>query len=173
MTHLLFIGDSLIAGYNWQSRIPQWKTETLGVPGATAQDILKLLPNITVPAPPDVILLMVGTNNLYKEDYDFTEALKAVIQFCNQQYPEAEILLNNIFPMTLDHLSPETIETVNEHIKRIAIQTGCCLLDMHRRFTVNSANKLFQDDNIHLTDAGYELWSRTILEHIAFLIESD
>lgn len=173
MTQLLFIGDSLIAGYNWQSRMPQWKIETISVPGATAQDILKLLPAITVQAPPNVILLMVGTNNLYKEDYDFTQALKGIIQLCNQQHPEAEILLNNIFPMSLDHLSPETIGTVNEYIKKIAIQTGCCLLDMHQRFTVNAANNLFQADNIHLTETGYELWSRTILEHIAFLIEPD
>jgi len=173
MTHLLLIGDSLIADYNWQKRMPHMTVQKHGIPGATAQDILDVLPSIPVHSHPDLVLVMVGTNDLYKENYDFRQTLKEIIQTCNQQFAGAEILLNNIFPMELDHLSPETIETVNCHIKELAIQTGCCLLDMHKHFHTNKLDTIFQEDKIHLTELGYELWCRNVLEHIAFLIESD
>ena len=173
MTHLLFIGDSLIADYNWQQRMPQFTVEKYAIPGATAQDTLELLPRITVQSTPDLVLIMVGTNNLYEEDYDFNHTLKEIIQRCNQQFAGAEILLNNIFPMELDHLSPETIEMVNHHIQELATQTGCCLLDMHKQFNTNNSDTIFQEDKIHLTELGYEIWCRNVLEHIAFLIESD
>ena len=158
---------------HWQKRMPQLTVEKYGVPGATAQDTLELLPSITVQSHPDLILVMVVTNDLYKENYDFRQTLKEIIQRCNQQFAGAEILLNNIFPMKLDHLSPETIETVNQHIKELATQTGCCLLDMHKQFHISNPDTIFQEDKIHLTELGYEIWCRNVLEHIAFLIESD
>jgi len=32
---------------------------------------------------------------------------------------------------------------------------------------------IFQEDGVHLTAAAYEIWTRALLEHIAFLVEDD
>ena len=173
MTHILFIGDSLISNYNWQKRMPQLTVETSDAPGATVQNILDLMPHNKVEKVPDLVLIMVGTNDLYMQDYDFCKPLKGIIQACNKQFPLAEILLTNMFPLQIDHVPSSAIETVNQNIKELATSTGCCLLDMHKQFLPRAPETIFKEDKIHLTDLGYEIWCRNILQHIAFLIESD
>jgi len=83
-----------------------------------------------------------------------------------------EIVVNSLFPMKLAHMSDYTIPNLNSHIEAFTMQTGCCFLDSHQRFS-NSNQTIFQDDGVHLTEAAYEIWTRALLEHIAFLIEND
>lgn len=173
MIHILFIGDSIIADFNWSGRFPNFTTQEIGIPGATVNNILELVPSLELDKEPDIVMLMIGTNNLYQEDYNFIGELKTLVQQLHQKCPQAEVLLTNILPMKLDHLSPETIIMVNENINELAITTGCCLLDMHKQFSSCPTETIFLPDNIHLTEAAYELWSKNLLEHIAFLIEND
>ena len=173
MTHILLIGDSLITNYNWQKRMPQLTVETSDSPGATAKNILDLMPHNRVEAMPDLVLIMVGTNNLCMEDYDFCDSLKGIIQACNKQFPCAELLLTNMFPLQLDNVPASAIVDVNKNIKDLVTHTGCCLLDMHKHFLRCAPETIFSEDKIHLTELGYEIWCRNILQHIAFLIESD
>jgi lysophospholipase L1-like esterase len=84
----------------------------------------------------------------------------------------AEILVNSLFPMQLPHMSDYTITNLNSHIESFTVQTGCCFLDTHSRLN-ESKEPIFLEDGVHLTDAAYEIWTRTLLEHIAFLIEND
>ncbi len=173
MIHILFIGDSIIADFNWSARFPNFTTQEVGIPGATVENILEIVPSLQLEKEPDIVMLMIGTNNLYQEDYNFIDDLKTLVQQLNQKCPLAEVLLTNILPMKLDHLSPETISMVNDKINGLAIKTGCCLLNMHKTFSLLPTETIFLPDNIHLTEAAYELWSKNLLEHIAFLIEND
>jgi lysophospholipase L1-like esterase len=69
-------------------------------------------------------------------------------------------------------MSDYTIANLNSHIESFTVQTGCCFLDTHSR-TSDSKQPIFQEDGVHLTEAAYEIWTRALLEHIAFLIEND
>ena len=173
MIHILFIGDSIIADFNWNGRFPNYSTQEIGIPGATVKNILEIIPSLSIEKEPDIMMLMIGTNNLYQGDFNFIEDLKTLVQQLNQKCPLAEILLTNILPMKLNHLSPESILMVNKKIKELAIKTGCCLFDMHKQFSSSPSETIFLPDNVHLTKAGYELWCKNLLEHIAFLIEDD
>ncbi len=171
--HILFLGDSLIADFNWNKRLPHYTTQEIGIPGATVQQILEMLPTLNIEQEPDLVSIMLGTNNLCQEDYNFIPPFKTIVQQLNQLFPLAEILITTILPMKLKHLPSEKIEMTNKELGTMAIETGCCLLDMHKQFINLPAETIFQPDNIHLTSAAYELWCRNLLEHIAFLIESD
>jgi len=171
--HMLFLGDSLIADFPWSERLLNCTTEEIGIPGATAQSILELLPSLNFQNEPDIVMVMLGTNNLYQGDYNFVPTLKNVVQQLNLSFPQAEILITTLLPMKLDHLAPETITMVNDELNEMATKTGCCLLDMHSQFVNLPTETVFLPDNIHLTTTAYELWCKNLLEHIAFLIESD
>ena len=173
MTKILFLGDSLVADNDWQARMPFFKVDNLGVPGATATDLLASLPAIKTRATgADVIILMIGTNDLLGGNDDYLTQLKDILIQLSHDHPTAEILVNSLLPMDLPHLPDNAVSSLNTHIEAMTMRTGCCFLDMHKRF-VNSEKQLFQEDGVHLTAAAYAIWERSLLEHIAFLVEND
>lgn len=173
MAELLFIGDSLIAGYDWQNRIPFHNIQKFAVPGAQVQDVLTTVKDIKVETQPDLIHLCIGTNNIHQNDLLFLDSFRQLIGTLRQTFPIAEIVVSNIFPMKLKHIRPKEIVQTNLHIAEVIVQTGNCLLDMHKIFSEYSCESIFLEDKIHLTEQGYALWARSVLEHIAFLIEPD
>lgn len=173
MAQILLLGDSLVADYEWQSRMSSHTVTNFGVPGVMAVELLASLPNVKQQAKyADVILVMVGTNDLLTGDYDFINTLKKIIVQLSHDFPTAEVVVNSLFPMELPDLPNYTISSLNCHIEAFTMQTGCCFLDMHRRFC-DSDQPIFQEDGVHITKAAYEIWARALLEHIAFLIEND
>lgn len=173
MAQLLFLGDSLIASYDWQDRIPFHRVQSIAIPGAKVKELFDIVSNNTNIYQPDLIHICIGTNNVYYNDFEFLTTLRELIISLQQRFPLAEIMISNIFPMQRDHIAPKDIVQINHHIEEFTKQTGNCLLDMHKVFSEYSTDSIFLADNIHLTEQGYALWARSILEHIAFLIEPD
>jgi len=170
MTNIILIGDSLIADNDWQSRMSLHNVQNFGVPGATTTDVLNMLPGIKNRTEKvDIIMVMVGTNDLLSDNYYFIQTLKQIIIKLRKNHPLAEIIVSSLFPMNLPH---NTIPSFNTHIETLTIQTGSCYLNTHDKF-LNSKVEIFQGDGVHITANAYEIWARTLLEHIAFLIEDD
>lgn len=170
---MLLLGDSLIAGYNWQLRIPQFTIRNCGIPGATTAELLSTMPRLKAHhGPARLAMVMIGTNDLVLEQYGFIEDLRKIILFLTRNYPGCELLINSLLPIRLRHLGRETIPRLNSLIEAICRQTGSCYVDVYSRF-IEVNEPLFQADGIHLKAEGYELWARTLLEHIAFLLEND
>ncbi len=173
MNQIILLGDSLVADYDWQSHMTTFKVHNFGVPGAMTADLLASLPQIKARAESaDIIMIMIGTNDLLNGNDDFPHTLKKILVQLSHDYPTAEILVNSLFPMHLPHLPDNSVASLNSHIEAITMQTGCCFLDTHRRFA-GSDKQLFQEDGVHITAAAYSIWNRALLEHIAFLLEND
>ena len=169
----LFLGDSLVADNNWQRRIPFCKVFNYGVPGATADDLLASLPDLSGRVdPPAAILIMIGTNDALVGHFEFVDCLRRIVIQLSRDFPTAEIIVTNLLPMRLSFPGNAEIATINDEIRTMTIQTGSCYLDICTRFTHSDAD-LFQEDGVHLTPQAYEIWTRTLLEHVAFLIEGD
>ena len=173
MTQVLLLGDSLVASYNWQERLAACQVTNLGLPGGMTSDVYASLDEVKKDQPrADLIMLMVGTNDILTGNFEFIHTLRKIcVKLCHN-YPAAEILITSIFPIILPHLPYNTISSLNCHIEALTMQTGCCFLDIHSRL-VNSAIPIFREDGVHVTEETYKIWSRSLLEHIAFLIEDD
>jgi lysophospholipase L1-like esterase len=169
---LLFIGDSLLADFDWQERINHFEILNFGIPGETAQGLLNRLPSIEEQVvDPLIILIMTGTNNLLMEDYNFSETIRQIVVSLSHWYPRAEIIINSLIPPQIPWLNKDKIQVLNKTIEALSLQSGCCFLDMFAKF--NAGSGLFREDGIHFTEKGYNLWARSILEYIAFLLEDD
>lgn len=173
MTEILLIGDSLVADNDWQERMPSYKVYRFGYPGEVTTGLFRSLPSIKKRVEyADIVMVMIGTNDLLLGYHAFIDTLKELAVQLNRNYPAAEVLFSSLCPMYLPHLPENTIEDLNKKIEVMTMQTGGCYLDIYQRF-VNSDRHIFQSDGVHLTEEAYEIWTRTLLEHIAFLIEND
>ncbi|BCL59574.1 1-alkyl-2-acetylglycerophosphocholine esterase [Desulfomarina profundi] len=173
MIQILFIGDSLIAEFDWQSRLNMHSVQNFGIPGLTTLDLYGMLSGIHEQShPPDVVVVMIGTNDILTDNYRFIHTLKKTIVQLRQDFPSAEVLLSSLLPMKIPELPANTIPSINTHLEALTMQTGCCFLDIYTKFC-ESEETIFQADGVHITKAAYEIWSRILLEHIAFLVEND
>jgi len=173
MTQVLLLGDSLVASHDWQHRLASCQVTNFGIPGIMTSDIFNSLSDVKQQSPhADIIMLMVGTNDILTGNFEFIHTLRRICVTLCKNYPAAEVLITSIFPMDLPHLPYNTISSLNCHIEALTMQTGCCYLDIHARLK-NLSIPIFEDDGVHVTKKTYEIWSRTLLEHIAFLIEDD
>lgn len=170
---LVFIGDSLIADNNWQGRMPFCTVHNFGVPGATTSDLLASLASLGNRVPsPAAILIMIGTNDLLSGKTGFVDTIRQVVIQLSQTFPTAEIIVTSLLPMQLSSPNRESIQWVNEEIKTMTMQTGSCFLDIFTKFT-QAGDGLFQNDGVHLTGRAYDIWTKSLLEHVAFLLEND
>ncbi len=172
-SNFLFLGDSLIADYNWQERMSHFKIINYGIPGETVQGLRSRIASITdkIVEPPQLILLMIGTNNLIIEDYSFVESLRKIVIHLTSCYPATEVITNSMLPCQLPWVKKDYLVRLNQAIETITLQTGSCYLDMFSK--IKPTPDYFQTDGIHLTPRAYDLWSKSILEFVAFLIEDD
>ncbi|MEN8199646.1 MAG: GDSL-type esterase/lipase family protein [Thermodesulfobacteriota bacterium] len=168
----LFLGDSLVADFDWQARMHHFTVLNYGMAGDTTQGLLNRIPAITEEVQnPGLILLMIGTNNLIIEDYSFVATLHKIIVELTSRYPAAEVITNSLLPCHLPWLKMDSLKRLNTDIEAITLQSGCCYLDMFSKFEPTS--EFFQNDGIHLTPKAYDLWAKNILEFVSFLIEDD
>lgn len=169
-SNFLFLGDSLIADFDWQARMQHFKVLNHGIAGETVQGLLNRIPSIgTKVDNPELILVMTGTNNLIIEDYSFLEPLREITIQLTSQYPTAEVIINSLLPCQLPWVPLNVLQQINQSIEDMTQQTGSCYLDMFSK--LKPTTDFFQDDGIHLTPMAYDLWSKSILEFVAFLIE--
>lgn len=170
----MMLGDSLVAGYDWQSHLASYRVRNFGVPGATSVDLLASLPAIKAKADmADIIMIMIGTNDLlFGRKEHILPNLRTTLIRLSHDYANAEVLVNSLFPMALPQLPAGSVENLNSRLEELTKQTGCCYLNTYQRF-VDSDKQLFQEDGVHITAAAYSLWSRVFLEHLAFLIDND
>lgn len=169
---LLFLGDSHLTNFNWQERIAHFEVVNLSIFGETAQGLLKRLPSLPEQVrDPHIILIITGTHNLLLEDYNYAETLRQIVVHLSHAYPAAEIIINSLVPLQIPGLNKEEMKRINSEMEALSLQSGCCFLDVFSKFDNRSG--LFQADGIHFTETGYNLWARSILEYIAFLLEDD
>lgn len=169
----LFVGDSLVADFDWQQRMPLFDIINYGIPGETVEGLLDRMPALQKKVEaPQVILLMIGANNLWANDFSFLGNLMEIIVSLTNDFAASEIIVNSLLPFKLPGVAQDAIVELNTHIETMTKQTGSCYLDMYAKFS-NTAIDVFQEDGVHLTNPAYNIWARSILEYVAFLLEED
>ncbi len=167
----LLLGDSLIAGFDWQARMPSFKVYNYGVPGEKIEDLLGRLKEIEEAVEsPDVILIMSGINNVIDEDYVFIDTLRKIVIRLSNYYPNAEIILNSLPHIDIPFLVDDAVRHLNGNIETVSRESGCCYLDNFVKYSDNGMD-IFLADGIQIKKETYESWARSFLEYVAFLVE--
>lgn len=89
---LLFLGDSLIEFHNWETCFPGHRVINAGRAGETVAGLLANLPRLLRRCPdPERVVIMIGTNNLLREEYGFLPEYAEILDLLGSILPPAQI----------------------------------------------------------------------------------
>ncbi len=173
MIPTLLLGDSLLANYDWQKRLPDCTVFNLAIPDQAVSALIDTIPTVTKKVDQaQLIVIMCGSSELLAGNNEFPATLKEIIVQLQKFYPRAEIILNGLFPMELPLAPYNTVIEMNRKLATTATQTGSCFLDIQKKISA-FPGPIFLDDGVHITEEACDVWARTLQEYIAFLIEDD
>jgi lysophospholipase L1-like esterase len=168
---VVFLGDSITNGWadagkaQWAAHFAPLKAVNYGIGGDATRQVLwriehGLLDGIT----PKVIVVAIGTNNLYGDHNAGTEAeiaagIKACVDAARAKVPTAKILVLGMLPRQNAYFC-DRIAKVNAITAKLDdgatvryVDPGAAFLEAPGK--VKAA--LYRDDQVHLTTAGYEV----------------
>lgn len=168
----VFIGDSITQGWLNEGRV-FWDESfsgalNLGVSGDRTEHVLYRLtakadggsfghlddPRIK----PHAVILMIGTNNLFKHDAD--QIVKGIIAVRNrlaELEPQTKIILCSVLPTADDERNRGLVIPVNTVVQNL---DGVLWLDLYNPMVDGQGvqrNELFKDQ-VHLNTEGYRVW---------------
>lgn len=186
---LLFLGDSIMQGWNCRLMLSQPATPNEGagrsiwdklyVPKQAANlsiggdGIEQLLWRITTGGEleglnPKVIILMIGTNNLGPKTTDdqIARGVDQIIRILRQRLPAVRILLLGIFPRRKTPAAAvrDRIKNINQLLGKFDDGKTVRFLDIGPQL-LNPDGSISSDvmpDYLHPSTTGYEIWSRSM-----------
>lgn len=167
---VVFLGDSITAGWLeagkaiWNQHISVYKPLNLGVNGDRIEHVLWRITNGELDKiNPKVVVLMIGTNNLYMYSAEeICEGINTILEELQKRLPQSKILLLGILPRAE---SPDAgvrakIKEINEQLAQMAdgkdvrfLNFGPALLEPD-----DSISQEIMPDFLHLSESGYNTW---------------
>ena len=169
----LFIGDSLIEFFNWHRRFQNDQVYNFGSAGETAEGLFARLPGIIRRVqPPNLVMIMTGTNNIAMEDYGFLLTYEKIIGLLQKNYPRATIVMTSLLPIELFFLG-DAVPRVNRRLQDIARLHNIFFLDLYPLFLGEDSKAVtayYEADGVHLSEEGYDVWARALEEKVLPLL---
>jgi len=179
---LLFVGDSITAGWNWdiwQKNFAQYNPANFGVGGDHTGNLLWRLQNGDKgKLKPKAVVLLIGVNNfghLHETPQQVFAGIKAVVKTLRKNYPNTKILVNGVFPFEELVSSPKRnmVKEVNAMVAKLADGKHIFVKDYGSHFLQadGSISKEVMADFLHPTPKGYQIWVDAMLPDIQKLMK--
>ncbi|RFA09549.1 hypothetical protein B7R54_10210 [Subtercola boreus] len=156
---IVFLGDSLTAGADWQKYFGDYTVHNLGVPGDTTDGVKDRLDEV-VALDPGTVVLLIGANDLAKRRSveHVVQNIETILVTLRNELPDAEILLQSVMPR--GHEYAAEICDINRHIWQFASSVRTHYLDLWPALALDDGelNPAYTTDRLHLNAEGYEAW---------------
>lgn len=169
---IVFLGNSLTQGGDWNFWFPQRKIANRGISGDNTEGVLARLHEIT-DAKPTKLFLMIGINDIsqnYKNDY-LCKNFENIIRKVLTESPETTIYIQSILPVNNDFGrykrlidKEKQIEDLNNRLKKLCKKENIRYVDLYSLFLQNKCklNSAYTTDGLHLNESGYQVWIKAI-----------
>ncbi|HEX6887540.1 MAG TPA: GDSL-type esterase/lipase family protein [Candidatus Nanopelagicales bacterium] len=172
---VVFLGDSITEGGNWRRWFPDVWAVNAGVGGDTAADVLARLASAVPdsgPAVPCAVLLLVGTNDLSWERSiaAITADVAAILDGIRQRAPRAHVVVQGVMPR--EAAATARVRELNAAYRALVdARPGVGYLDLWPALAASDGTLLAHctEDQLHLTQAGYEAWLTMLRPVVASL----
>lgn len=168
---IVFIGDSLTRGENFQEYFPDKKIINLGISGDSLSGISKrayIISELT----PEMIFVEGGVNSLGSNSVDSLAAqYESMIVDIMTNNPGDEIFIQSILPISNKNqtggLTNENIVKLNAKLQEIAEKHGATYIDVYSAYVLNGEmNPEYTKDGVHLKDEYKYLWLDILSEYV-------
>lgn len=178
---LLFVGDSITAGWNWdiwQKNFSQYHPANFGIGGDHTGNLLwRLKYGHAEKLKPKAVVLLIGVNNfghLNETPTQVADGIKACVTLLRKIYPNAKILVNGVFPFEEQATSPkrELVKEVNALVTKLNDNKHIFVKDYGSIFLQadGSISKDVMGDFLHPSAKGYQIWVDAMLPDIQKLM---
>ena len=146
----------------------------VGIGGTKYSDWANWLDDLVIPFAPKKIFINLGFNDLHhgqkvNEVYD---NFKTVVEGIKKALPEVKIYINSVTHCSVfDDFFEKEVELNNLLIDYCAKMPNMCYIPVNKEFMSNG--KRFEDmddycieDNLHLNERGYKIWSPFVLNYV-------
>jgi lysophospholipase L1-like esterase len=179
---LLFVGDSITAGWNgeiWQKNFAQYNPANFGIGGDHTGNLLwRLKYGHAEKLNPKVVVVLIGVNNfghLNETPTQVFQGIKANVLLLRKIYPTAKILVNGVFPFEESAASPKRaqVKEVNALVAKLADNKHVFVKNYGALFLQadGTISKDVMGDFLHPTATGYQIWADAMLPDIQKLMK--
>ena len=182
-TGLLFLGDSITAGWGrqqtiWSNAFGIYRPANFGIGGDRTQHVLWRIQNGELEVhKPKAAVLMIGTNNSGSDEpEDTASGVTKIVETLRAKLPDTKILLLAIFPRgatATNNIGRAKNEKVNALIAKLNDGQHVYYLDIGRKFLEpdGTLTKEIMPDLLHLSAKGYQIWADAITPKLAELMK--
>ena len=170
---VVFFGNSITRGGNFQDYFPNVKTCNLGYSGDNMDGMMLRMEQIKAVSP-EKVFVMAGINGLqYQTESVFEEKYQRMVDSIKSAVPEAEIYLQSILPVNHSKIqkhhyaSNDKIKRANEKISIIAARSKCIYVDLWSLYEKDGEMpKELTRDGVHLYPEAYDRWMEEVRRYI-------
>ena len=169
---ILFTGSSSIRLWDLKSSFPNYHVLNGGFGGSEMADLLYYIDGLIVPLRPIQIFIYEGDNDISKgrsEDQIIASA-DSILKRIQKQLPKTEVIFISPKPSIARWHLKEKYESYNKVFKAwIDKQNNVRYADVWTPMTDKNGNVLkdiFIQDNLHLNEKGYKIWTSVIKKYL-------
>ncbi|WP_238582446.1 GDSL-type esterase/lipase family protein [Cellvibrio sp. OA-2007] len=180
--NVLFLGDSITAGWDWQiweKNFKPLKAANFGIGGDHTANVLWRLQHGAIGnMQPKVIVLLIGVNNfghLHETPEQVAAGVTNVVAQLQLAWPSSKILLNGVFPFDeqATSVSRQQVKKVNQIIAQLDNRKTIFYKDYGPLLLQKNGNisPAIMKDFLHPTSKGYQIWADAMLPDIQQLLK--
>ena len=182
-TELLFLGDSITAGWGskkaiWDKAFGAYTPANFGIGGDRTQHVLWRIENGELEGiKPKAAVIMIGTNNSGGDTAEgIAKGVTKIVETVRTKTPHTKILLLAVFPRgekAEKNMQREKLKVVNQIIAKLDDGKHVFFLDTGAKFLESdgSLSKDIMPDFLHLSEKGYQIWADAISPKLAELMK--
>ena len=171
---IVFLGDSIIEGANWNELFNNPNIINRGISGDNTQGVLKRINGI-IRLQPSKLFIAIGTNDASQgiSNEQTLTNYRTLIETIQQNSPRTKIFVHSLLPVSLVSKSiyshtNEDVLNINQELIKLCSEEGIEYLNIHPNFS-DKNGKLkseFTNDGLHLLGKGYLVWKELIQKHL-------
>ena len=164
---VVFVGDSITAGAQWNELFPDVRVRNRGIGGDRTEDILARFDPLTA-GPASRVFLKIGTNDLGAgiDEATILENYERILDRFEREAPSTTVYVQSVLPRAASYR--KLVESLNTEIEALAAARDVEFIDLYPAFLADdgSIRDALSYDELHLTGEGYRLWQEQLAPYV-------
>lgn len=169
---IVFVGSSSIRMWNLGKSFSDLPAVNRGFGGSQLADTVHYFDRLVTRLKPKTVVVYAGDNDLAggKTPEQVAADFTALCAKCKSALPEARLIFIGIKPSIARWKLIDKVRAANSQMQAIAQKHGVVFVDVDKPMLGENGQpkaELYLKDNLHMTEAGYEIWKGLLLPHLA------